>query len=55
MHSRWEPTTNICERKFEVDGPRPDLGLDFGGVLRKLSQKHILFWKNLIIEDRRLK
>ena len=31
MHSRWEPTTNICERKFEVDGPRPDLGLDFGG------------------------
>ena len=31
MHSRWEPTNNISEKKFEVDGSRPDLGLDFGG------------------------
>ena len=37
------------------DGPRLVLGLDFGGILRKLSQKHVSFWQNLIIEDRRLK
>ena len=32
MYSRWEPTNNISEKKFEVDSPRPDLGLDFEGV-----------------------
>ena len=33
MHSRWEPTNTISEIKIEVDGPKPDLGLDFKGFL----------------------
>ena len=33
VHSKWEPTNNIFERKFDKDGPRTDLGLDFEGVL----------------------
>ena len=31
MSSRWELTINIL-KKIEEDGPRPDLGLGFGGV-----------------------
>ena len=37
-----EPTNTICERKFEVDGPRPDLGLDFRefwGCCKKIEPK----------------
>ena len=42
MHSRWEPTNTICERKFEVDGPSPDLGLGFEcilGIFEKIELK----------------
>ena len=38
MYSTWEPTNNISEKKIQEDGPRPDLGLGFGGVWRD-------FWK----------
>ena len=37
MYCTWEPTNNISEKKFEVDSPRPDLGLNFGGISGKLN------------------
>ena len=39
--------------QFYRNPPNSDLGLGFGGVLRKLSQKHISFWQNLVIEGAR--
>ena len=38
MYCTWEHTNNISEKKIQKDGPRPDLGLGFGGVWRD-------FWK----------
>ena len=37
MLSSWEPTKNVLKQIKEI-GPRPDLGLGFGGILED-------FWK----------
>ena len=33
LHSEWEPTNNIFEKKIDEDGPRLEIGLDFVGFL----------------------